>query len=36
MLSISKAKISYDPALKQLLVQKLGEIVTDVPKNAAG
>ena len=36
MLSISKTKISYDPALKHILVQKLGETVTDVPKSAAG
>lgn len=36
MLSIRNAKINFNPALKHLLVQKVGEMLVDVPKNAAG
>lgn len=36
MLSVRNAKINYNPALKHPLVRKVGEMLVDIPKNAAG
>lgn len=36
MLSVRNAKINYDLALKYLLVQKVGEMLIDILKNAVG